>query len=71
MDSVLGSPIHVTAQLLGSSQDINPDSPVPEDWIREKSREELSDLLLKADEIIKSRESGEVADLPDLSPNKI
>jgi hypothetical protein len=67
MDSVLGSPIPGTAQLLGSSADL---APVPEDWVREKSREELSELLLKADGIIRSRESGEVTDVRPPSSDK-
>jgi len=30
-----------------------------EEWVKERSREELSELLLKAGELIKSRETGE------------
>lgn len=29
------------------------------EWMNEKSREELSDLLVKADDLIKERENGE------------
>lgn len=53
-DFILGSPVAITTQLLGSP--VN--SPAAEDWMVEKSREELSELLFKADGIIKSRESG-------------
>lgn len=35
-----------------------PPNPNVEEWMNEKSREELSNLLFKADELIKSRETG-------------
>ena len=62
-DVLLDSPIPVTAQLLNAASSNTdgiglPGTPVVEDWMNERSREELSDLLLKADGIIKSRESG-------------
>lgn len=60
-DVLLNSPIAVTAQLLGTvaSEDIANSLPqVVEEWMNEKSKEELSDLLLKADGLIKERETG-------------
>ena len=53
-DSVLGSPLSVTSQLLEASN--SGDGPAPQSWLLEKSREELSGLLNKAEGIIKSRE---------------
>lgn len=60
---ILGSPMTSTFQLVG--WDADPDdrqlpSPPPEDedWMNEKSREELEELLVKADAIIKQRENG-------------
>ena len=60
-EMLLDSPIPVTAQLISS---LSPDGtgahgggPM-EEWMEEKSREELSGLLLKADGIIKTRETG-------------
>ncbi|KAI0332380.1 hypothetical protein GY45DRAFT_1320871 [Cubamyces sp. BRFM 1775] len=57
---LLDSPIPVTAQLIST---LSPDGtgahgmgPM-EEWMEEKSREELSGLLLKADGIIKTRET--------------
>ena len=60
---LLDSPIPVTAQLINAAasqaEGIGlPGTPGIEDWMNEKSREELSGLLLKADGIIKSRETG-------------
>lgn len=56
-DSMLGSPLPVTAQLLEASGGGNSgEGPGPESWLLEKSREELSGLLNKAEGIIKSRE---------------
>ncbi|KAJ6616245.1 hypothetical protein B0H10DRAFT_2219643 [Mycena sp. CBHHK59/15] len=55
----LGSPMPATLQMVGldpeqtSSRDED-DNP---DWLSEKSREELAQLLLKADDIIKERET--------------
>ena len=56
-EPVLGSPLPVTSQLLEASNGGNSgDGPGPESWLLEKSREELSGLLTKAEGIIKSRE---------------
>ena len=56
-DSVLGSPLPVTSQLIEANSGGNAgDGPGPESWLLEKSREELSGLLSKAEGIIKSRE---------------
>ena len=47
----------MTSQLLEASSGGNSgDGPGPESWLLEKSREELSGLLTKAEGIIKSRE---------------
>ena len=61
---ILDSPIPVTAQLINAAASKTegiglPGTPGIDDWMNEKSREELSGLLLKADGIIKSRETGE------------
>ncbi|CDO71356.1 hypothetical protein BN946_scf184908.g114 [Trametes cinnabarina] len=59
---MLDSPIHITAHLVTGAA-LSPDGPSPprsgsmEEWVEEKSREELSGLLLKADDIIKTRET--------------
>lgn len=60
LDTLLGSPITATFQRVGWETDRDPLSPAKEDleWTNEKSREELSDLLVKADDIIKERENG-------------
>ena len=62
-EMILDSPVTVTTHLVNtaskSMDDIGlPGTPGIEDWMNEKSREELSGLLLKADGIIKSRETG-------------
>ena len=64
VDMILDSPIAVTAQLVGSRSPTGLRSgeslaPAVEEWMTEKSREELSNLLVAAGDIIKSRESGE------------
>ncbi|PIL37005.1 hypothetical protein GSI_00697 [Ganoderma sinense ZZ0214-1] len=60
-EMLLDLPVTVTTHLVnasGSTDGIGlPTTPGIEDWMNEKSREELSGLLLKADGIIKSRES--------------
>lgn len=61
LDVLLASPIGVTTQLLGSAVSEEPsDAPnhPAEEWMNEKSKEELSGLLLKADGLIKERETG-------------
>ncbi|KAI0082488.1 hypothetical protein K474DRAFT_1694340, partial [Panus rudis PR-1116 ss-1] len=60
LDMILDSPIPVTAQLVarGSPPPVGPKStPEADDWMDEQSREELSDLLVRADGILKSRET--------------
>ncbi|KZT29419.1 hypothetical protein NEOLEDRAFT_598528 [Neolentinus lepideus HHB14362 ss-1] len=62
LDTILGSPISMTAQrvrlLSGTSPDLGAmPSPVVEEWMNERSKEELSELLLKADRAIKDREN--------------
>ena len=63
-EMILDSHVTVTTDLMaasGSTEGIGlPNTPGIEDWMNEKSREELSGLLLKADGIIKSRESGTI-----------
>lgn len=63
LEVLLDSPIGVTTQLLGSAVSEEPDalSQGAEEWMNEKSKEELSGLLLKADGLIKERETGNVA----------
>ncbi|KAI5124877.1 hypothetical protein M0805_007307 [Coniferiporia weirii] len=51
LPTLLGSPISATAQIMSDHR-----SPVGEAWDHEKSREELEDLLKRADTIIKERE---------------
>lgn len=41
-------------------------SPAAEDWLNEHSRADLSELLLKADELIKDRENGTYSNTPYL-----
>lgn len=60
---ILNSPIGVTAQLVGSRspgamKDGQNLSAVVEDWMTERSREELSNLLVAAGDLIKSKETG-------------
>jgi hypothetical protein len=52
----LGSPLSEALQKLRPDQDpsTSPDS----DWFNETSREDLAELLLKADDLIKERETG-------------
>ncbi|KAJ7498541.1 hypothetical protein FB451DRAFT_1072255 [Mycena latifolia] len=56
----LGSPLPATLQMVGLNSE--PSSPQRDDednpdWLNEKSREELAELLLKADGLIKERET--------------
>ncbi|KAI0824770.1 hypothetical protein BC628DRAFT_1377640 [Trametes gibbosa] len=53
---LLNSPNSVTAQLANAAT-LHDSTEFPDEWIDEKSREELSNLLLKADGIIKTRET--------------
>ncbi|KAF9464829.1 hypothetical protein BDZ94DRAFT_1235041 [Collybia nuda] len=58
--TLLGSPMAATFQRVGWEADRDPLSPASEEdleWMNEKSREELSELLVKADDIIKEREN--------------
>ncbi|KAI0959607.1 hypothetical protein AcW1_004390 [Taiwanofungus camphoratus] len=60
LDMVLDAAVSAPTQLVGAALDgVHLPLPAPdiEEWMNEKSREELSGLLLKADELIKSRES--------------
>ncbi|KAJ7734031.1 hypothetical protein DFH07DRAFT_1065326 [Mycena maculata] len=55
----LGSPLPATLQMVGMSQPGSPAADLDEnmDWLNERSREELAELLLKADGLIKDRET--------------
>lgn len=62
-NTLLGSPLPATLQRVLWEKD----SPAPAlssatdddmEWMNEKSREELSELLVKADDLIKERENG-------------
>ncbi|GLB34102.1 hypothetical protein LshimejAT787_0109860 [Lyophyllum shimeji] len=59
--TLLGSPMSATFQRVawGSAAAERRMSPPPEDleWMNERSREELSELLVKADDLIRARES--------------
>ncbi|KAI0347114.1 hypothetical protein BDW22DRAFT_1351472 [Trametopsis cervina] len=62
MDMILNSPISVTTQLVSArspdtGKGMQPLSPAMEEWMHEKSREELSNLLVAAGDMIKSRET--------------
>lgn len=58
---LLDSPLSVPAQIIASPGGVEKPNPDVEEWVQEKSREELSSLLLKADSLIKSRETGMVS----------
>jgi len=64
---ILNTPIKATRRLMATWDNDSPSSigyeSRPEDleWVNEKSREELHDLLLKANGIIKEREQGETS----------
>lgn len=64
LERLLDSPISITAQLVAAAaspdgnNQLTPLHADVEDWMNEKSKEELSDLLLKADDLIRSRETG-------------
>ncbi|KAJ7693911.1 hypothetical protein B0H17DRAFT_482561 [Mycena rosella] len=62
--SYLGSPLPATLQMVGLNsepaspqRDNEPDSPNTDGQLKEKSREELAELLLKAGDLIKERET--------------
>lgn len=59
---VLGTPMEATFHMMGwDSDSVQPSSSPPLealDWMKEKSREELAQLLVTADELIKEREHG-------------
>ncbi|KAA1466471.1 hypothetical protein DENSPDRAFT_36206 [Dentipellis sp. KUC8613] len=73
-ETILGSPISVTAQLVrslgGDSPSRNSDESAAavEEWLNERSREELSDLLLTANGVIRAREQ-ELSLTSDLCKN--
>ncbi|TFK55372.1 hypothetical protein OE88DRAFT_1651644 [Heliocybe sulcata] len=62
LDTILGSPISMTAQRVRLLSATSPDlgampSPEVEEWVNERSREELEELLLKAGKAIREREN--------------
>ena len=58
--SLLGSPLLATFRRVGwdNSNQLPPTSEEDREWMNEKSREELSELLLKAEDLIRDRENG-------------
>ncbi|KAL1709141.1 hypothetical protein EV121DRAFT_253243 [Schizophyllum commune] len=59
LESLLGSPMSATLKALGWDLDADPTNssgPNP-DWLTEESRDELADLLVKADGLIKERQN--------------
>ncbi|KAK1232094.1 hypothetical protein PQX77_004752 [Marasmius sp. AFHP31] len=61
--TILGSPISTALQMVAQEAQDNGSDRVPLaqgeilDWLKDKSHEEISELLVKADEVIKQRES--------------
>lgn len=64
LEQVLAAANAVTEPPLtsGDSRPSLPPSGDTEEWVNEQSREELSELLVKAEELIRSRETGEQLD---------
>jgi hypothetical protein len=64
VDALLGSPMPVTFRRVGWGSDnrdglvLSPATEEDREWANERSREELSELLVKADDLIKERENG-------------
>lgn len=61
VSSNVGSPVTATAQLLGIDLDGQRelDKTISEEYISERSRDELMKLLLKAEAVIRARERGQ------------
>ncbi|KAJ6561574.1 hypothetical protein DFH09DRAFT_1160274 [Mycena vulgaris] len=58
LPNYLGSPLPATLQMVGlNSEPPSPQRDEQAEWLNEKSREELAELLLKADDLIKERET--------------
>ncbi|KAF5388097.1 hypothetical protein D9615_000655 [Tricholomella constricta] len=62
LDTLLGSPMAATFQRVGwddgaADRDASPTEEEDMKWMNERSREELSELLVKADDLIKEREN--------------
>ncbi|RDB20117.1 hypothetical protein Hypma_012834 [Hypsizygus marmoreus] len=62
LDTLLGSPMPATFQRVGwdtgsPDRQVSPTSEEDMEWMKEKSQEELSELLVKADDLIKERET--------------
>jgi hypothetical protein len=59
--SLLGSPLPATAQLIEFFAE--PPAQPREDWVEQKARTDLRDLLVRADATIRERENGQPAGL--------
>ena len=61
--SLLGSPLLATFRRVGwdNNNQLPPTSEEDREWMNEKSREELSELLLKAEDLIRERENGNLS----------
>ena len=61
LSSTVSSPVTATAQLLGIDLDgqREGDRTITEEYVSERSRDELTKLLLKAEAVIRARERGE------------
>ena len=57
LETLLGSPVVATSQILGYFGNDGAEQ-VTEDWLNERSRDELRDLLVRAEMTIKEREDG-------------
>lgn len=59
LDTLLGSPMAATFMRVAWDADHQTPTPMEDiEWMNERSREELTDLLVKADDLIKERENG-------------
>lgn len=69
ISSTVGSPVTATAQLLGIDLDgqRDGDRTITEEYVSERSRDELTKLLLKAEAVIRARERGEFS--PHTTPH--
>lgn len=60
---LLGSPLLATSHWVGwpkMKDQLSPSTEEDQEWINEKSREELSELLVKAEGVIRERENGKL-----------
>jgi hypothetical protein len=70
VSSNVGSPVTATAQLLGIDLDgqRDGDRTITEEFVSERSRDELTKLLLKAETVIRARERGKSVPTPARLP---